>query len=187
MSDEEFYEDEIEDDSVTVVSHKGNGDLKRKILTYGIIIIVAFAAGAGVVGISLVSVENSARKDLAKNDFHLRSIFSNLTIGVFNSTSESIRDFSYDYNNTAGSTFLDIGGSVIYNDEQENLEYMKIFFTPSITDLSIESVFFRLNDKTRLNIIILSEGREVYNALDVRFNIDLDFQLFSSEIVVYVF
>lgn len=192
MSNEEIYDDDIEDDieedeSITIVEQKGNGELKRKILTFGLIIIIAFAAGSAIVGFSLMSNENSPRKDLANTDFYLRNIFNNLTIGVFNKTSERIRDYSYDYNNSAGSTFLDIGGAVVYNDEQENLEYMKIFFNPSTTDLSIESVFFRLSTKSQLNIIILSDGREVFNALSIKFNIDLDFQLFSSEIVVYVF
>ncbi|MFW9923724.1 MAG: hypothetical protein ACFFDW_10610 [Candidatus Thorarchaeota archaeon] len=184
MSEEESYDNE---NNVTFVPQKSNGSWKRKILTYSIIAVVAFATGAGIVGISLTVKENSPRKDLANTNFYLRNIFTNITISVFNSTSESISEYSYDYNNTAGSTFLDIGGAVIYNDEQENLEFMKIFFNPSATDVSIQGIYFRLNEKTQLNIIILADGREVYNALQIKSDIDLEFQLFSTEILVYVF
>ncbi|MEA2071220.1 MAG: hypothetical protein U9O98_08015 [Asgard group archaeon] len=159
-------------------------DLGKKILTYSIIVIVSIGVGAAVTGIPMAVRESAPRKDLEQTDYYLRSIIDSFEVNVFNLTSEGFNMYNYTYNDT--STFEDIGGSVIYNDEQKDLEYIKIFF-PSTTDLSIESVTFNVKQKSQLNVIIFADNREVYNARKIKSDINLEFPVLASEIYLYVF
>lgn len=162
------------------------GDKGRKILTFGIIIMVSFSLGCAVVGFSMLSSENSARRDLKNNDMYLATIIDSFDVIVFNTTSEQLSNYKYIHNSNT-STFENVGGEVVFNDAQEDLEYMVISFAPSASEMSIQSITFRINEKSQLNIIIFAENREVFNAMKIKKDITIDFLLFASEISVYVF
>lgn len=162
------------------------GDTGRKILTYSIIIVVAFSIGCAVVGFSMRSSENSPRKDLAENTNYIRTIIIGFNVEVYNETSEEFSDYVYEYNSNA-STFEDSGGEVAYNDVQENLEFMTIYYPLAVTDMVITEITFRIGEKSQLNIIIFADNREVFNALKIKNDISIDLTIPATEIIVYIF
>ncbi|MHA1306954.1 MAG: hypothetical protein ACTSQN_06640 [Candidatus Heimdallarchaeota archaeon] len=161
-------------------------ETKRKILTFSIIIIVSFATGCALVGISMYTSENSARNDLANNDLYLATIIDSFSITVYNSIADGFTSYNYLYNSNT-STFDAAIGDVDYIDEQENMEYMLISIAPSAPELTIQKITFSVNEKSQLNIIIFADGKEVFNAMKIKNDIALVFLLFVSEISVYVF
>lgn len=185
--EEEEEEEEVEDEVYTEKKSRINlGDTGRKILTYSIIIIVAFSIGCAVVGISMRSSENSPRNDLADNNEYIRTIISGFEVEVYNTTSEKFSVYIYEYDNNI-STFEDTGGEVVYNDVKENVEFMTIYYPPAVTDIVITEITFRIVEKSQLNIIIFADNREVYNAIKIKNDITLDLTLPAIEIVVYIF
>ena len=182
-NEEEIYQDEIEK---PIKSRRNLTELQRKILAYGIVSLVAFSLGCGIVGFSMLAKENGPRKDLGKNDFYLRNIISSFDVSVFNSTSTLFSDHVYDYNDSTINTFDDINGIVNYFDIKEEIEYMEITFVGA-PELSIKSITFHVNEKSQLNIIIFADGREVYNALRIKKDISIELVLLATEISVYVF
>ncbi|MBK5113972.1 MAG: hypothetical protein KGD59_09730 [Candidatus Heimdallarchaeota archaeon] len=182
MSDEEMTENDYEETKQRFQL----GDTSRKILTFSIIIIVSFSIGCGLVGISMRASENSPRNELAKTDYFIRSIIIGFDVRVFNTTSEEFSNYMYEYGNNL-STFDDSGGEVIYNDIDEELEYMTIYYPPAVPENLITEITFSIYEKSQLNIIIFADGREVYNALKIRNGISIDLTIPASEIVVYVF
>ncbi|NHK30965.1 MAG: hypothetical protein FK730_06405 [Asgard group archaeon] len=173
--DEEVYEEKKQRFNL--------GDKGRKILTYAIIIVVAFAFGCGIVGIPMRASENVPRKELAKTEFYIRTIISGFDVEVFNDT---FADYVYEFNSSA-STFEDSGGEVTYNDVNENVEFMTIYYPPAVPDTFITKITFRIGEKSQLNIIIFADNREVFNALKIKNDILLDLTIPAIEIVVYIF
>ena len=104
----------------------------------------------------------------------------------FNTTAINEFDYFYEYGNNA-STFADSGGEVAYNDIQEGIEYLTIYYPPAVPENLITEITFKVNEKSQLNIIIFADGIEVYNALKIRNDIFLDLTIPATEIVVYVF
>lgn len=195
MSDEEYVEDDEEEiyqeEEYQEVTKKSRrriklDETKRKFLTFGLIIIVSFSLGCAVVGFSMLSSENSARKDLEKNDMFLATIISSFSVTAYNVTDEDFYIYNY-IPNSSSSNFETTIGEVVYNDEQLNLEYMEISIVPATPEMTIQKVTFIVNEKSQLNIIIFADGNEVYNAMKIKSNIALVFLLFVTEISVYVF
>jgi hypothetical protein len=160
-------------------------ETKRKILTFSIIIIVSFSLGCAIVGFSMLSSENSVRKDLANTDLYLATIIDSFSVTAYNVTDEDFYTYSYERNST--NTFETEIGEVVYVDEQANLEYMEISVAPTAPEMTIQKITFFINEKSQLNIIIFADGNEVYNAMKIKNNIALVFLLFVTEISVYVF
>ncbi|NHJ49362.1 MAG: hypothetical protein FK733_16350 [Asgard group archaeon] len=187
MSNDQIIENDYEENDYVEKEKKFHlGDTGRKILTYAIIIIVSFSLGCAIVGFSMRSSENSARKDLANGTNFITTIITGFNVEIYNSSSEEFSDYAYVYiSNT--STFEDTGGVVDYNDAQEDREYMTIYYPLAVSDLSITEIAFSIGEKSQLNIIIFADGREVYNALRIRNDIILDLDIPAIEIVVYVF
>jgi hypothetical protein len=181
---DEIYEDEEVYEEKT--RRINLGDKGRKALTYGIIIVVAFSFGCGIVGIPMRASENAPRKDLANTEFYIRTIIGGFDVEVYNSTSEQFSDYIYLFDDNA-STFEDSGGEVAYNDLQEEMEYMTIYYPPAVPDISITEITFRISEKSQLNIIIFADDKEVFNALRIKKDITIDLTIPATEIVVYIF
>jgi len=184
--EEESYEDTYEESHKEPRKRLITDDFKRKVLAYSIVFIVAFASASAIVGFSLMVKENKPRNELAKTDYYMRSIIPSFDIEVFNSTILSSASYFYEFNNT-NSTFGDCGGLVGYFDILEDVEYMSISFDAWASESSIESITFHIGEKSQLNIIIFADGREVYNALKIKNDISIEFQLFAIELIAYVF
>ena len=135
--DEQEEEQEVyqEDDYAQPKKRIKLSDTKRKILTYGIIILVSFSLGCGIVGFSMLSSENSARKDLANTDLYLATIIDSFLITAYNETDEDFYTYSYKQNST--NTFETEIGEVVYNDEQANLEFMEITIAPAVPEITV--------------------------------------------------
>ncbi|MBN1329692.1 MAG: hypothetical protein JXA54_09490 [Candidatus Heimdallarchaeota archaeon] len=187
MSNDEDLDYEKEEEP----RYKNSGklsDRSRKILSYTIVAIVTFSFGCGIIGFSMLANENSPRKELASTNKYLSSIISSFNVRVYNSsTIDELTDYVYIYN-SSDSTFEDSGGQVYYIDDKENLEYMKISFSPEASENLIQIITFHVEEKSQLNIIIFADNREVYSALKIKNDIELNFSLvLPSEIIVYVF
>ncbi len=184
---EEEVSYEIEEEPEYKKSRKLS-DRNRKILSYAIVIMVAFSFGCGLVGIPMFAKENSVRNDLADTTKYLSTIITSFDVRVYNSsTIDELTDYVYIYNSTE-STFEDAGGEVYYIDDKENVEYMQISFNPESSENLIQIITFHVAEKSQLNIMIFADNREVYNALKIKNDIELSFSLvLPSEIFVYVF
>jgi len=182
LSEEEL----IEEDYEVKKQRFQLGDTQRKILTFSIIIIVSFSIGCGLVGISMRASENSPRNDLAKTDYYIRSIIQGFEVEVYNTTADEFFDYIYVYNSNS-STFEDSGGEVVYNDIDEDLEYITIYYPPAVPEHLITEITFNIIEKSQLNIVIFADGREIYNALKIKNDFTLDLTIPATEIIVYVF
>ncbi len=162
------------------------GETGRKILTFGIIIMVSFSLGCAVVGFSVLASENSARRDLKNNDLYLATITNSFSVTAYNETEDDFFNFKY-IQDSNSSTFEDMLGEVDYIDNREDMEYMVISIAPAATEMSIRSITFHINEKSQLNIIIFADNKEVFNAMKIKKDITINFILFVTEISVYVF
>jgi hypothetical protein len=182
MSEDLMIEDDFEEEK----PKRRLTDTQRKALTYGIIIIVAFSFGCGLVGFSMRASEKSPRKDLAATDNYIKTIFSYFEAEVYNSTSEEFSTYGYVFISNS-STFENSGGEVTFNDIQESLEYVTIYYPPAVPENTITEITFYVKEKSQLNIIIFADGREVHNALRIKSDINIDLTIPATEIVVYIF
>ena len=196
VEEEVVYEEEDEDEDEDVYQEEELEDkpkkrinlteTQRKILTFGLIILISFSLGCSVVGFSMLSSENSARKDLANNAFYLSDITNSFDVTVQNTTSLTSSTYKYIQNSNL-STFENVSGEVAFNDDRPDMEYMVISFPPSAPEMSIQLITFHINEKSQLNIIIFADGIEVYNAMKIKKDVTLNFSPYAVEITVYVF
>jgi len=178
-----YQEDEYEDKPKKRINLN---EKQRKILTFGLIILISFSLGCSVVGFSMLSSENSARKDLANNAFYLSDITNSFDVTVQNTTSLTSSSYKYIQNSNL-STFENVSGEVAFTDDRTDMEYMVISFPPSAPEMSIQLITFHINEKSQLNIIIFADGIEVYNAMKIKNDITINFSPYAVEISVYVF
>ncbi|MHA1188525.1 MAG: hypothetical protein ACTSSK_17020 [Candidatus Heimdallarchaeota archaeon] len=190
MIEEEYVEEELvyeeEDEEEDAYQEDEYEDKQRKILTFGLIILISFSLGCSVVGFSMLSSENSARKDLANNAFYLSDITNSFDVTVQNTTSLTSSSYKYIQNSNL-STFENVSGEVVFTDDRTDMEYMVISFPPSAPEMSIQLITFHINEKSQLNIIIFADGIEVYNAMKIKNDITINFSPYAVEISVYVF